>query len=95
MSSNAGNYGQFYWCVKVDKSLSQNGEIYLYADKVEITPTGDLVFYAYRPDRDPNFSYNLALAAGRWITFFAASVMDGAACAVEHWKGEVISDDED
>ncbi len=37
-------YGSFYWCVKVQQDISPNGEIYLYADKVEITSHGDLVF---------------------------------------------------
>ena len=31
----------------------------------------------------------LALAAGKWTAFFAASCLDGSAGAVQHWAGEV------
>lgn len=31
----------------------------------------------------------LALAAGKWIAFYAATLLDGSAGAVMHWVGEV------
>ena len=31
----------------------------------------------------------LALAAGKWTAFYAASCLDGSAGAVQHWAGEV------
>ena len=31
----------------------------------------------------------LALASGRWIAFYAATLLDGYAGAVQHWPGEV------
>ena len=31
----------------------------------------------------------LALAAGKWTAFYAASCLDGSAVAVQHWAGEV------
>jgi hypothetical protein len=37
---NADQYGRRYWCVK--SPLSQDGEIYLHADFVEVSNNGDL-----------------------------------------------------
>jgi hypothetical protein len=85
-------YGKSYWCVKVPRNISSSGEIYLYADKVELTPDGSLIFLRCPEDSDKEPSPNLALAAGSWIVMFAASVIDGSAVAVEHWEGEVIRD---
>jgi hypothetical protein len=79
--SDTTRYGKHYWCVKSDES--KNGEIYVMADTVTVTPTGDLVCVG--KDGLPM----LALAAGHWRAFFAASLIDGAAVAVEHWLGEV------
>ena len=31
----------------------------------------------------------LALAAGKWTAYYAASCLDGSAVAVQHWAGEV------
>jgi hypothetical protein len=86
------NYGKSYWCVKVPINISPNGEIYLYADKVEITSHGDLVFWSEENEKREKSFQNLSLASGFWIAFFAASVIDGAAVAVEHWEGEVVRD---
>ena len=74
-------YGKYYWCIKSD--LSENGDIYVFADKLKVTPNGDLICIG--EDGPPV----LALAAGHWKAFFAADVIDGAAAAVQHWKGEV------
>jgi hypothetical protein len=86
------NYGKSYWCVKVPPNVAPTGEIYLYADRVEITSHGDLVFWREENEKRKEPSQNFSLASGFWIAFFAASVMDGAAVAVEHWKGEVVRD---
>jgi hypothetical protein len=77
-------YGQYYWCVKSD--LSEDGEIYVYADAVRYEAGG--VLFVARQD-DGGERINLALAAGQWTAIFAASCLDGHAVAVEHWKGEV------
>ena len=82
-------YGNLYWCVKVPKSISSSKEIYLHASKAEVTPAGDLIFWSSTNENRPEPFQNLALAHGSWTAFFAASVMDGAAVAVEHWEGEV------
>lgn len=88
--SNASKYGQYYWCVKVPKSLAKEGEIYVHADKVIVKDCGSLCFIS--ENEKQGHIYNMALSAGNWLCFFAASCLDGNACAVEHWKGEKISD---
>jgi len=89
-TSNASSYGNLYWCVKT--TMSEDGEIYLHADSVHFTSTGDVVF-----SKAPNTAKGntqptpmLALASGHWTALYAASVIDGHAVAVEHWKGEVV-----
>src|SRR5262245_32285595 len=70
-------YGQWFWCIKVPKTLSPDGEIYVMADAVEVTPHGALILVRrgdgeHRPDMP-----NLALSPGQWIALFAASMIDG------------------
>ena len=80
-------YGKYYWCVKT--GLSKSGEIYVYADRVEFTATGDVIFWADPAGKRP-LTANLTIAAGHWTAVFAASCLDGSAVAVMHWEGEVI-----
>jgi hypothetical protein len=87
----ADHHGTFYWCIK--STLSKSGEIYLYADRMEITANGSLICWGGgRSDEDPpdNPTIMLALPAGKWDAFYAASCMGGHAVAVEHWEGEVV-----
>ena len=83
------DYGRLYWCVKVPSNISQNGEVYLHADKAEVTPNGDLIFWSSVNENRKEPFQNLVLARGSWMVFFAASVIGGAAIAVEYWEGEV------
>jgi hypothetical protein len=78
--------GKYYWCAKVTQDLSDDGEIYVYADDVVIAD-GAVVFLR---DSDGKRHPNLVVPAGKWIALFAASVFDGHAVAVEHWAGEVV-----
>ena len=82
----APDYGEFYWCVKT--ALSEDGEIYVFADEVRHLPTGGILFMARRDDGGERT--NLALASGQWTAVFAASCLEGHAVALEHWKGEII-----
>lgn len=75
---------KMYWGLKVVKELSPDGEIYLYADIV-IEKDGNLTFL-YQ-DKEGTFIPGFAVAKGHWICYFAASLIDGAPCKVEHWKG--------
>lgn len=85
--------GDAYWCIKVPPSVSQSREIYVYADDLTVTPTGDLLVRGGYRDGNGKIPDKaivvLALAAGKWTAFYAASLMDGAAVAVQHWAGEV------
>jgi len=87
--SDTTRYGRFYWCVKVEKELSQDGEIYLMADDVRIDD-GDLIFVRQREGGTEQI--NLAIASGDWKAVYAASVWDGAPVAVDHWGGEVVDE---
>ena len=80
-TQNCDDYGKYYWCVK--SGLSENGEIYVHANRVEVL-NGCIVFYGN------DDVINLSISDGYWSAVFAASVIDGSAVAVEHWKGEII-----
>ena len=86
MSMPTSDAGRYYWCAKVTKDLSPDGEIYVFADDVVLTD-GAAVFLR---DSDGKQYPNLVISAGKWSAVFAASVMDGHAVAVEHWAGEVV-----
>ena len=79
--STANEYGVHYWCVTGD------GEsVRVYADRMEVTTCGALVAWGgYRKeDGHPEREQQLwAAAPGQWKTFFAASLLDGRAVAVE------------
>jgi hypothetical protein len=77
------HYGKYYWCVKVKKTISKDGEIYIMADNVVVNNDGSVSFIG--KDVYPN----LILPAGSWLAVYAASLLDGSAVAVEHWAGEV------
>ena len=79
----AEKYGRFYWCVGYVKDK----EIYVFADEVKISSSGDLLLWRIKKDSDREL--NLSLAKGVWTFCYAASVLDGAAVAAEHWKGQI------
>lgn len=83
-------YGRYYWCIKVPDTISKSGEIYLHADEITVNKHGDLEAWHANEKAPGGRHQNLALAAGQWLAFYAASVMDGSAVAVDHWEGEVI-----
>ena len=95
--SDSSTYGQFYWCVKTPKTISQSGEIYVFADEVKFNQDGSVLFLGYRWDTnarprvktEEELHVNLALAPKAWTAVYAASCICGGAVAVEHWKGEV------
>ena len=75
----AEDYGNYYYGIKT--KLSKDGEIYAFADNVNITDNGELVLS--RKDGLPT----LCIAAGKWDCIFAASIVNGDCVSVEHWKG--------
>jgi hypothetical protein len=82
-------YGRYYWCVGVPESICPDKQIYLHADSCTIMPNGALSFDR---KRGKYLQTNLALAPEQWYYVFAASVIDGAAVAIDHWKGEVAEE---
>lgn len=82
-------YGDYYWCVKVPKTISANGKIYLMADRVVFSPNDAILFVRNARDGEPDLC-NLSLAPGQWLAVYAASMIDGSAVAVERWKDEIV-----
>lgn len=79
---SASEYGQYYWGVEVTKDLSEDGAIYLMADDVQIKE-GVLLFLRRKEGSE---QVNFAIAPGKWLAFYAASVADGSAAAVALWQ---------
>jgi hypothetical protein len=82
---DASNYGAFYWGVVLEDGRS----IYIHADRMVVTDTGDLIAIStsrskdgVRTDRNPQPM--LALAKGHWVSYFAASVLDGEPVALDN-----------
>ena len=67
-----------YYGVKVDKSISEDGEIFLYADYFDVI-NGYLIFRK-------NEIINFIIAKEKWSVVFEASILDGHPMNVEHWK---------
>jgi hypothetical protein len=91
--SDPGRYGGYYWCIK--SKLSKSGEIYVNADRMEIAANGALICWGGgRPEvtspPPTDLKIMLAIPAGKWDAFFAASCLDGHAVAVQSWEGEVV-----
>ena len=84
---NPERYGKYYWGIKTD--IAPDGEIYAMADAVETAADGSLVLHRVDAGTEGRTHANLIIPAGHWTAVFAASLIDGAAVAVEHWKGEV------
>lgn len=78
-------YGARYYCVHMAKELSEDGEIFVYADKAYITTNGDLILLGgVKPGDRGNVM--LAVAAGQWTAIHAASTVDGHSVAAVHRK---------
>lgn len=79
--STANEYGTHYWCIRGEQE-----PIFLYADRMEITACGALVAWGgYRKEGNhvEHEQQLWAAAPGLWKTFFAASLLDGRAVALD------------
>ena len=79
--SSANEYGTHYWCVTGD-----GGPILLYADRIEVTPCGALVAWGgYRKEggHAEREQQLWGAAPSHWNAFFAASLIDARAVALE------------
>jgi hypothetical protein len=77
--------GKYYWCVKVPKSISSTGELYVYADSIWFMENGALNAVRLVGEEQ---QLNLSLAHGAWISVYRADPGDGAPMACEHWPNE-------
>jgi hypothetical protein len=79
--SSPNEYGAHYWCVTCD------GEpFFFYADRIEVTTCGALIAWGgYRKDggHAEHEQPLWAAAPSHWKTFFAASLIDRRAVALE------------
>jgi hypothetical protein len=78
--------GRNYWCIKT--GLSDDGEIFVAADQLDVTSGGALIASL----NQPSTRITLILAAGTWSAAYAASTDDGSAVAIEHWEGGISPD---
>jgi len=79
--STANDYGTHCWCV-----TSDGDPVFVYADKIEVTACGALIAWGgYRKEGGhvEHEQQLWAAAPGQWRTYFAASLIDGRAVAVE------------
>lgn len=83
-NDNAHNYGSYYWCIALTDDAGT--EVYVNADSVTVE-NGALICWQYKENEHNHPT--LAFAEGEWKFFFAASVMDGHAIAVNHWPGQI------
>ncbi len=88
-NDNAHNYGQFYWCIGL--SDEDGTEVYVHADNMTVEEhNGALMAWRSSVVGDrTRVAPVLAFANGEWKFFYAASVMDGHAVAVNHWPGQI------
>lgn len=89
-NSESVNYGQYYWGVVLEDSRT----IYLNADKMVISDTGDLIAIStgktsknesgesFRVPTEPKPT--LAIANSHWISYFAASVFTGESVSLDN-----------
>jgi len=94
MTTDKGEYGDYYWCIKVTNDVAADGEIYIMADTCRVSPTGALLCLGNKNRKmEEELIVNLAIAPGKWNAFYAASIINGSPVAVVHWEGEVLQSD--
>ena len=83
----ANKYGAYYWSI----GLADGREVFVMADRVEVTSTGALVCWSdNRPgkeevDREPRDVSipTLGFNTGQWTCFYAASCLTGDPVAID------------
>lgn len=78
----AEKYGDKYWGVGVNKSISFDGWLSTMADSVTVSSSGDLVFLNH--GQDGKTWPGLIVARGQWTYCHAASCVDGGMITVDH-----------
>jgi hypothetical protein len=77
-------YGKRYWIIEVPGHISSDGFISAIADRVSVGPSGELTLINH--GRDNETWPGLILAAGRWVSVYAASVITGDPIVVDRWS---------
>lgn len=88
MNENSVNYGAYYWCAKVSRDLSPDGEIYCHADQFQVGAGGEAIFSHINAAKEA-VQPTLVLPAGQWLAVFAASCIDGHAVCAAIWEEEI------
>lgn len=84
MSMKPEDYGNRYWCVRVNEEVCPTKEIFVWGNFFQINSNGDLTIIGNTKDGHDLFV--LALSKGSWNCIYAASALDGYAIATEHWE---------
>jgi hypothetical protein len=80
--SDLKDYGRLYWGVKVHEEISNEGEIYLYADYFSVNTDGSLMFFSH-DDKICEDVMLYCLAQGTWMCCYSASILDGSPVSVK------------
>lgn len=78
--SGPSRYGERYWAI----GLPDGTRIYLFADRIDVTPSGALL--AFREGSVVS-DVNVAFPPGAWQYVYAASMLDGGPVAASDWPG--------
>jgi DNA-directed RNA polymerase subunit RPC12/RpoP len=81
-------YGSKWWCIKVPRTVSDDGEIFAFADSVHVL-NGTLALMQGGIEADSLPHVTFALAPGQWNAVYAASMFDESPVCVERWAGEI------
>jgi hypothetical protein len=84
----SSDWGSNYYCAKVVKSLSPTEEIYVYADNIQVGPSGDLNFCTYSDDGEQE-EISLTIQSTNWKAVFLADKKRGTPMSVHRWKSEI------
>ena len=85
---NSKDWGTNYYCVKVVKSLSLTEEIYVYADNIQVGPSGDLNFCTDSDDGEQE-EISLVIQNSNWKAVYFADKKKGTPMSAHRWKGEI------
>lgn len=82
------DFGENLYTVLVTQAVSKSQEIQIWADEVEISEHGDLVFITL--DNDGNQQYTFSVAQGYWKSFFITNDKTNLPISIEKWAERII-----
>lgn len=75
--------GSFYFALK-EFVGDKTAFTYIFADRIEITPNGDLIAWGHFQDDKLKPQLLMSLAKGQWLSIHSASMLDDRALCVDH-----------